>query len=183
LFFLAAIESDIVRNHLEEIYHLYAKELNYVSHGILRDYHEAEHIVQSAMIKVSHYIDENTDVRCNRTRGLLVIIVRRLSYNVYNQRKRRSDVNIEDMEDHIRDDKALSPELNILRLEDRKYVAKLMASINESYMDILTLKYMYEYSDKEISDMLSISEGNVRTKLSRARKACQRIIGGDQDEK
>ena len=87
------------------------------------------------------------------------------------------------MEDHIRDDKALSPELNILRLEDRKYVAKLMASINESYMDILTLKYMYEYSDKEISDMLSISEGNVRTKLSRARKACQRIIGGDQDEK
>ena len=183
MLFLAAIESDIVRNHLEEIYHLYAKELIYVSHGILRDYHEAEDIVQSAMIKVSDYIDENTDVKCNRTRGLLVIIVRRLSYNVYNQRKRRSDVNIEDMEDHIRDDKALSPELNILRLEDRKYVAKLMTSLNESYMDILTLKYMYEYSDKEISDMLSITEGNVRTKLSRARKACQRIMGGDQDEK
>lgn len=183
MLFLAAIESDIVRNHLEEIYHLYAKELVYVSHGILHDYHEAEDIVQSAMIRVSDYIDENTEVKCNRTRGLLVIIVRRLSYNVYNQRKRRSDVNIEDMEDYIRDDKSLSPELNILRLEDRKYVAKLMTSLNESYMDILTLKYMYEYSDKEISDMLNITEGKVRTKLSRARKACQRIMGGDEDEK
>lgn len=182
MLFLAAIESDIVRNHLEEIFRLYAKELIYISHGILHDYHEAEDIVQTAMIKVSDYIDEKTDIKCNRTRGLLVIIVRRLSYNIYHLRKRRSDLNIDDVEAYMRDEKSISPELNILRLEDRKYVARIMSSINEGYMDILTLKYMYDYSDKEISEMLSMTEGNVRTKLSRARKACQNIMGGDRDE-
>jgi len=182
MIFLSVIESDIVRNHMENIYILYAKELIYTSYNIVHDHHEAEDIVQTAFIKVSDYIDENTDLKCNKMRGLLVIIVKRLSYNVYNTRKSRVDINIDDIGEYLSDDKIESPEINILRIDDRKKVAKLMCSINESYMDILTLKYTYDYSDSVIASMLNITEGNVRTKLSRARRACLKIIGGERLE-
>lgn len=182
MLFLSVIENQAVRNRLESIYIRYAKELIFISHGILQDYHEAEDIVQTAMIKVSDYIDETTDAESKSIRGLLVIIVRRLSYDVYNQRKRRNESNVDDFRDTLGDVHTASPELNILKMEDRRYVADLMAKINESYMDILTLKYIYEYSDKEIGELLNMTEGNVRTKLSRARKACQKIIGGDDSE-
>lgn len=179
MFFLSVIENSIIRNNLESIFKLYSKELIFTSYSIINDYHESEDVVQSALIKISDYLDESTDVKCDKTRGLLVIIVRRLSYNIYNQRKRRNEINIDDIENFIGDDNSMSPELNILRLEDRKYIADMMRKLNESYMDILTLKYMYDYSDSEIADMLNMTEGNVRTKLSRARKACHKIIGGD----
>ena len=66
-----------------------------------------------------------------------------------------------------------------MKLEDRRRIAEIMDEIPEGYMDILTLRYFYEYSDSEIAKLLDITEGNVRTKLSRARKAFQKVIGGD----
>lgn len=182
MLFLSVIENDIVKAHLEELYLMYAKELVYTSYRIIHDYHEAEDIVQTAFIKVSTYIGENTDVKCNKIRGLLVIIVRRLSYNVYNKRKKQNNISIDLMEDTICDDKILSPETNILRLDDRKKIADMLDSINKNYMDILTLKYVYDFSDGVIAKLLDTTEGNVRTKLSRARKACLKIMGGEKDE-
>jgi len=54
-------------------------------------------------------------------------------------------------------------------------MAKNLSEINPSYADILTLKYTYEYSNAEIAGMLSISEANVRKRLSRAKKALKKI--------
>lgn len=179
MLFLSVIENPVIRNRLESIYLRYVRELVFISYGILQDYHEAEDIVQTAMIKVVDYIDETTEVESNKIRGLLVIIVRRLSYTVYNQRKRRKERNIDDYKEQLSDLTTVTPELNIMKLEDRRRIAEIMDEIPEGYMDILTLRYFYEYSDSEITKLLDITEGNVRTKLSRARKAFQKVIGGD----
>jgi RNA polymerase sigma-70 factor (ECF subfamily) len=182
LAFLSVIENDVVRSHLEELYLLYNKELVHVANKILKDYHEAEDIVQTAFIKVADYLDENIDVKCNKTKGLIVIIVRNLSINQYNKRKRRATANIDDFTNVISDESEVTPEINILRLDQSQEVARLMDNINEGYADILTLKYLYEYTDKEIAEILSMSEGSVRTKLTRARQACKDVLGGERYE-
>lgn len=180
LVFLSVIENEVIRIYLEELYLLYSKELVYVANKILKDYHEAEDIVQTAFIKVADYLDENIDVKCNKTKGLIVIIVRRLSINQYHKRIRRATMNIDDLENVISDDSVITPEINVLRLDQSQEVARLLDNINKGYADILTLKYLYEYSDKEIAELLSMSEGSVRTKLTRARQACKDVLGGER---
>lgn len=178
LLFLSVIEDRVLQSRLEEAYHLYKKDLLYIANGILHDYHESEDVVQSAFIKFADYIDEDLDVKCHKTKALIVIIVRSLSINIYNQRKKRRNANIDDLEEVLQDDVTISPEVNVLRLDKTRDMAKNLSEINVSYADILTLKYTYEYTNSEIAGMLSISEANVRKRLSRAKEALKKIIEG-----
>lgn len=72
--------------------------------------------------------------------------------------------------------KDLSLDGEIIRLEQVEWVAKELEKINQSYADILTLKYYYEYSNLEISKLLNITEGNVRVRLHRARQSIKKIL-------
>ncbi len=179
--FLMVIEDEITRNKLEDIYRLHRKKLWYIANDILHDEYEAEDAVQEALIKVSEYIDKNFDVNCNKTVGLVVIIVRRISINIYNQRKRRKTEDFGHFENMV-DDDVWNPEVYVLRLDEMEWIADKLASMKKEYADILTLKYFYEYSNKDIADILSTSEGNVRIRLMRARNALHAIIGDDYYE-
>ena len=176
--FLSVVDNVIHRNYLEEIYHLYKKELLYIANGILNDYYEAEDVVHTAFIKFADYITEDMDIYSHKTKGLIVIIVRNLSLNIYKSRKNKKEVNIDDLAGILQSDSNVSPELNILRLDLRYEIAKKLAEINPSYADILTLRYTYEFSDLEIASILTISEANVRKRLSRARKSLKIIMKG-----
>jgi len=85
--FLMTIEDEETRSILEEKYKLHKKKMYYTARGIIHDDYEAEDAVQEALIKVSKYIDKNMDPKCNKTLGLIVIIVRSISINIYNKRK------------------------------------------------------------------------------------------------
>jgi RNA polymerase sigma-70 factor (ECF subfamily) len=180
LLFLNVIDDEILQSKLEVTYHLYKKDLMYVANNILNDYHEAEDVVQSAFIKFADYVDEEIDVKCHKTKALIVIIVRSLSINIYKQRKRRNTASFDDLEEVLQDEVMISPEVNILRLDKTHEMAKILSKINPSYADILTLKYTYEYTNSEIAGMLSIIEVNVRKRLSRAKKALKKIIEGGE---
>ena len=178
LLFLNVIKDEMLRSQLEEVYHIYKKELLYIADDILNDYHEAEDVVQTAFIKFADYLDEEKDLKCHKTKALIVIIVRNLSINIYNQRKNSSTANIDELEAIIQDERNISPEVNVLRLDQSREMAISLSKINSSYADILALKYTYEYSNSEIASLLSISEANVRKRLSRAKKALKNIIEG-----
>lgn len=99
IIFLSVIEDDHLRSLLEEVYLLYKKELLYVANDILHDYHEAEDVVQTAIIKFSDYLEKNMSPKCHKTEALIVIIVRNLSINTYNQRKNRKTATVEVLND------------------------------------------------------------------------------------
>ncbi|MCT4597150.1 MAG: RNA polymerase sigma factor [Vallitalea sp.] len=172
--FLMVIEDENIRNKLEELYLLYHKEMFYVANNILNDYYEAEDAVQNAILKISSQLEKISQVKCNKTRAFLVIIVRNISINIYRQRKSRSTTLIDDIE--IMPDDDITPELHVIRLEDAEKIAKLLAKIDSSYADILALKYFYEYSNTTIANLLDLKEGNVRVKLHRARQAMKKLL-------
>lgn len=179
--FLNIISDEILRSRLEELYHLYKRDLLYIANDILNDYHESEDVIQTAFIKFSDYIDNEMDVKCCKTKALIAIIVRNLSLNIYNQRKRKATMNIDDFRDVICDNENLDPEVSILRLDNSREMAKWLSEINTRYADILVMKYNYEFTNNEIATMLSISEANVRKRLSRAKKSFKKIVEGSGD--
>lgn len=175
LLFLMVIEDESIRNKLEELYLLYRKEMLYVANSILNDYHEAEDAVQNTIIKVASQLEKISEVKCNKTRAFLVIIVRNISINIYRQRKNRSSISIDDIIEIIPDDD-ITLESYMIRLEKAEDIAKLLAKLDSSYADVLTLKYFYEYSNTEIAKLINLTEGNVRVKLHRARKALKKLL-------
>jgi len=177
---LTLIQDENSRSKLEELYHLYRKLMYYIAYDILKDYHEAEDVVQSAIVKIASNLDKITDVKCNKTRSFMVIIVRNTALNIYNQRKIKSTVPYEDIEDLLIDERIENPEQYVLRLDQGEWIAEQLAKLNPEYADILALKYMYEYKNHEIAELINCTEGNVRIRLYRARKAMQVILGGEK---
>lgn len=180
LIFDMIIDNESIRHKIEEIYRLYRKLLFYTAYNILKDYHEAEDVVHMAIIKICSHIDKIEDIECNKTKAFLVIIVRNIAINVYNKKRRISDVNMERLVDL--DDNYINPEEYMLKIENAEWIAQKLALINPEYADVLVLRYTYQFSIEEIAYLLNTSEGNVRVKLHRARKALHEIMKGEYYE-
>jgi RNA polymerase sigma-70 factor (ECF subfamily) len=175
LAFLLTIENDRDRNKLEELYVTYRKELFYVAYRILHSYHDAEDVIQNTFIKISKYLDKIGEIKCKKTRGYLVIIVRNLSYDRYNEKKKAIPVDFMDEEaDEMESD--LSLEEHVLNLERGKELAEALSETNPGYADLLTLKYYYDYSLSEIADLVNLTNEVVSVRLTRARAALKRIL-------
>ncbi len=58
-------------------------------------------------------------------------------------------------------------------------VLEAILSLPNGYKDVVYLYYYEGYSTMEIARHLKCSEGTVRSRLSRARKRLQEILGGD----
>ncbi len=180
---MIVIDDLSIRNKLENFYIHYHKEMLYVAYSILKDFHEAEDVVQSAILKLSTKIQEIDDIHCNKTRAFVVIIVRNIALNIYNQRKRKSTVPFDLIDESTLLDNEPSLDEHIIQLDLTKWTAQKLASIDPSYADVLALRYLYEYSIEEIAELLNITTGNVRVKLHRAKKALADIIGGEYFER
>lgn len=74
--FLMVIEDEKIRNKLEEIYLTYSRDMFLTAYSILKDEHEAEDIVQDAILRIINNLDKVVDIKCKKTRSYLVIIVR-----------------------------------------------------------------------------------------------------------
>jgi RNA polymerase sigma-70 factor (ECF subfamily) len=110
--FMLMKEAGEKRDKLEELYITYRKELYYVAYQILHNHHDAEDVLQNAFIKISKFIDKINEIECKKTRAYLVIIVRRLSFDRYNEKKRtvpvdfmeeteEADGNSSSLDDHV----------------------------------------------------------------------------------
>jgi RNA polymerase sigma-70 factor (ECF subfamily) len=175
LAFLLIIEDKEKRDKLEELYVTYRKELYYVAYQILHDYHDAEDVIQNAFIKISKYLDKIGEIRCKKTRGYLVIIVRNLSFDRYNEKKKSVPVDfLEETEEEMESDVSL--EDHVLKLERGKELAEALSRIHSGYADILTLRYYYEYNIYEIADLINLTNDVVSVRLSRAKKALKKIL-------
>lgn len=71
-------------------------------------------------------------------------------------------------------------ENNVIRLSDAKMIAEKLAQLSPEYADVLTLKYYFEFKDKEIAEILKTSHVNVRVRLSRAKTNLRNLMRDDE---
>ena len=105
----------------------------------------------------------------------------RLSSNVcldwLRAKKRRPTVSLTTLDDEGEEvqleirDPGKGPEELLLAAEDRKALAKALNELPVEYREILTLRAINDLSYEEISRILNLREGTVKSRLSRARLA------------
>ncbi|MCC0654869.1 sigma-70 family RNA polymerase sigma factor [Clostridioides sp. ES-S-0005-03] len=171
LLYLTIINSEEERNKFEDIYIKYKKLMFYVANQILKDEALSEDAVHNAFLKIIDNLDKINDVNSPKTKGFVVIIVKRISINIYNKRKREeiNDINDESY-------KFNSLDLSIEKLGNYSHLGDALKKLSETDLQVILLKYSHGFSTKEISKILNIKEVNLYKKNKRALEKLKKIL-------
>jgi RNA polymerase sigma-70 factor (ECF subfamily) len=162
-------------NKLEALYKKYNGLMYSTAFRILNDHQLAQDAVQMSFVKIIKNIEIINDIECNKTKGLMVIICRNLSIDLYNKRKLSNSITIEEIDELI-PDYTYSIDEQLIKHESLIALREKIKMLHQPYADIISLKYFYEFSDKEIAKILDISEQNARVRLHRAKTSLIDLI-------
>ena len=167
------IQSEEDRSKFEEIYTSYRQTMFYLANRIVRDQYLAEDIVHQAFLKIIDNLDKINEINCHKTKGYIVVIVENLSIDFYRKRKRENNIFFNELELYVED---------IKNNEDfmMNDVEEAISKLPINYLTVLKLKFSHGNSNSEISEMLGISEANVRQRISRGKKMLQEKL--DREE-
>lgn len=153
------------------LHDIYSETMYKKAYSILNDSILAEDAVQESFIHILKNFDKVIKKKCPQTRKYFVNIVRNISIDIYRKRKKQHTLSFDDFEETIIDDFA-----NIETILEGKEIESYLFQLPKSYYIILSLKYDEGYSYKEIADILSITEENVKKRIYRARKKLKEIL-------
>ncbi|WIV13505.1 sigma-70 family RNA polymerase sigma factor [Proteiniborus sp. MB09-C3] len=182
LIYLTLINKESNRTKFEQLYLEYRHTMFYVANSILKDEYLAEDAVHKAFMKTIDHLEKINEIKCHKTKGFLVIIVKNISIDMYNKRKRENRMLLDEISNFS--NKSLASEEKLLEDYDYSNLLKKILKLPPNYSNILLLKYAHGYTDEEIADILDISNVNVRKRAERARKVLLKHLeeGSDADE-
>ena len=162
IFALRFFEEPLSMKKFMRIYHNYYKLINAVSYGILGNKHDSEDAVQETLIKILRHIDTVEDLSEERLKGLCIVISRNTALDIL--RKHRRETEPEYLSENL--SKSESFESAVAEEID---VNNAVRTLSDRERDIIYLRYSLDLSYSDISALMNLSEGNVRTILSRAK--------------
>jgi RNA polymerase sigma-70 factor (ECF subfamily) len=168
IYLLSAIDSEESKNKFIMLYNKYKNLLFYVTNKILADPSLSEDAVHQAFVKIIENLDKIEDIYCHKTKSYIVTIVRHCAINIYNYRKRHLEIPYDDFRDTIAD--------KIEFQEDMGSLAEAVAKLPVIYRTVLTLKYVHDYTNPEIANVLDITETTVRKRIERAKLKVQEML-------
>ncbi len=172
ILFTMAEEYGVDLKEFEKLYNKYKNLMFFVAIDILKDRGLAEDAVQMAFINIIKSFNKINLENCNETKKYFVVVVRRGSINLYNLRKKKGTVDIEEeYYNNIGDSKG---EFAYDDIENEVQDALLL--LPSKYADIMYLKYIIGYSNSEIAKQLNLKEGTVRQRVNRGKSKLKDIL-------
>ena len=170
LIYLSLLDSEEEISKFELIYNTYKKQMYYTANNILKDSHLAEDAVHNAFLRIINNLEKIEDINSHKTKGLIVIIVKNVSIDIYRKNKKERDntIFIDDL-DYING----YDEINKNDIGDLEIA---ISKLPENYKQVFLLKFSHELTDNEISEILDIKPDNVRKRISRGREKLKNIL-------
>ena len=159
------------RDKFEIIYERYKKLMLHKAYGILRDYMLAEDAVSEALIRIYknlHKIDDPTSGRCA---AFVVTIVKNTALTIL-EKENKTTLDLDEYSEVLSDEQDV--ENLVLSDISTERIHILLDNLSEELRAVFVLRYAYDLSHKEISELLGISENNVTVRFHRAR---QKLLG------
>lgn len=96
LFFGMVIQNEEDRSTIENLYHNYHRLMMYIAREILKDQEKAEDAVSQTFIKIIDNLQKFSFEDCNKTKGLIGILVRNICYDMLRSENRWSLVSLDE---------------------------------------------------------------------------------------
>ena len=172
-FYLTLLDTDEEKSKLEKLYYDYRALMKYIAFDILKDEQLAEDAVHNAFIKLTNYLDKIDDSDCHKTKGFIVIVIKSVAKDMYRKRKKEIEFSINGSNSYC-----VSNDFSLSSFDVENIVSKI-ESLPEIYRDILILKYLQEFDNKKIADILNIKSTTVRKRLERAKIMLAELLEKD----
>lgn len=174
LIYMSLIETEEEKSKFEQLYINYKNIMYYTAMRILKDSHSAEDAVHQAFLRVINHLDKINIKDCHKTKAFLVVIVENISIDMYRKRKKENTTPFDEIT--IYEDKSN----NISNFEQKNDIYDAIKKLPIIYSSVIRLKFSQGYTDKEIANILNISEDNVRQRIARGKKKLEKLLyGGD----
>ena len=165
--YLALIDLPSDKEKFTQIFSAYKGRMFSVAMKILHNAALAEEVVQDSFLKIAKIISSFSDPVCSKTASLIVIIVRNTSYDCLRKEKPGSTVPFDEA---IETTASLNmPDITDVLSDGIGDVMDIISSMDKLYKDVIKLKYIYGYSNAEISELLNISAKNTEMRIYRAK--------------
>jgi len=146
----------------------------------LGDYESCADVVQETMIKVYRYKDSYSSVAKFST--WVFTIAGNLARTEYRRQRRRNLFSINDYgEDHstydLPDESSRPDVVTDSGIKD-EIIQKALLKVKETYREAVILRDIQGLSYEEISEILGVNEGTVKSRINRGRAQLQELLKG-----
>jgi RNA polymerase sigma-70 factor (ECF subfamily) len=161
------------------IYEKYHKRMLYTASQILGKT-RGEEAVQNVFVRLLVKFDDNFEVLGDKPGQYFVIITRNLSLNML----KKEPLDSLPLEEELLDNDGISvtsvdPEESLINDEDVELLASHIRKLPAGQRQILEYKFIEEYSNIEIADILHISQTAVSTRVFKAKKRLTEILDNE----
>jgi RNA polymerase sigma-70 factor (ECF subfamily) len=165
----------VPESDLNAIFYQYSALLNRVARSVTRDASEAEDVVQETFLRALRHHNKLAELRDMRTWLI------RITWNLALDRKRRAKVRrqtdvYEEVARFLKTG-ALSAEAELINAQRRAGVFLHIDTLPAREREAFLLSAVNELSTVEIARVLQTTDSTIRSRLYRARKALQLLIG------
>jgi len=172
------------KNNTEAAFNLlvqrYKNPLTNFVFRFLGDYEACNDIVQGTMIKVYRYKDSYSSVAKFST--WIYTIAGNLARTEYRRRRRRNIFSINDYgEEHKTyelPDESYRPDVITDSGIKDEIIQKALLKVKEAYREAVILRDIQGMSYEEISEILGVNEGTVKSRINRGRAQLQELLKG-----
>ena len=166
------------RDFVSRLFYQYEKPIMKYARSILGHEMDAEDCVINTFVKVMEYIDKYKNADPEHVRCLLFVTCRNEAITIWRKNKRDRDFVVsasypdEDEEPDARELADMEEDIQKLAVSHytESLVAKLLDELDPKYRDIVILKYKENMTNRQIAELLSMSESAVGTRLMRAKQ-------------
>ncbi|MBB6447881.1 RNA polymerase sigma factor SigW [Bacillus benzoevorans] len=168
------------RNAFGEVVELYKDKVFQLSFRMLGNRHEAEDIAQEAFIRAYVNIQSyNLNLKFSTwlyriATNLCIDRIRKKKPDYYLDAEVAGTEGLT-MYSHIASNTPL-PEDDVESLELKESIQKEISKLPEKYRSVIVLKYIEELSLNEISEILDLPLGTVKTRIHRGREALRKQL-------
>ena len=178
---ILTINSDSDRFFVEKLYRQYRKNIYASAFKILNNREDAEDCVHDVIQTVIRQLATFQEATPEGVAKLLSVCTRNTAINIYRKNKSKQanesmiPFDAENEERLSREsvrayDQKQDPSLIALDEERKQKIVKIITEMDHIYRDVLVLRIQYRMTNREIADILKISENTVGVRLYRARK-------------
>lgn len=163
---------------LLDIYLNQYRQLIRYAQSIVHEKHQAEDIVQGIFMKLIEKPQLLKHEAAQRNLPYLYVMVRNRCLNQLRDHRKVVEI------DHFAEIATEAPlDFADFFQTKEKYLAALeaIANLPDLHKDVLVLRYLADYSDQEISELLDTNPVNVRKRISNALKKVRRELEDEHD--
>jgi RNA polymerase sigma-70 factor (ECF subfamily) len=170
--------------NLKILYELYEQPMYRIAFAVLHSSSLAEDAVSDAFVTVIRHLNKFRIPDSDKAKAYIIRIIKSSAINIYRKNKRRAEREVSADDDILQfRDPQQDVEHYVCEKQNAAQLNEMLDELGETDRNIVLLRCRDELSWKEVSEKLSVTEGNARKRFQRIRKKLITVKGEISDEK